>query len=128
MTEKTVPMKTQKAIPATRGEERYLRPPVDIYETDDRLTVLCDMPGVKQDDVNVHIDKGVLTIEGRTGLNPEGEAILTEFALANYFRQFELNDQVDPDGIQAQIKHGVLKIDIPKAEQAKPKKIPVKLG
>jgi HSP20 family protein len=128
MTEKTVPAKKYKDVPATRGEDRYLRPPVDIFETDDSLVAVCDMPGVSQQGIDVSIDNGVLTIEGKSSYEPVGEAIYTEFALSNYFRQFELNQDVDQEGITAALKHGVLTVAIPKSERVKPKKIAVTIG
>jgi HSP20 family protein len=128
MTEKTIPVKSEKDVATTREEERYLRPPVDIYETDDGLTVLCDMPGVNNENIDVNIDDNILTIQGRTEVESKGEPIYSEFNLANFFRQFELSEYVDQEKIAAELKNGVLTLHLPKAEKAKPKKVQIKVG
>jgi len=109
---------------------RYFRPDVDIYETDDGLHLRADMPGVKDQDVEVTLENGVLTIEGKVwvdaykGLSP----LYTEYNVGNYFRQFELNEALDESKISAKMKDGVLELELPKAEAAKPRRIEVKIG
>jgi len=128
MTEKTVPVKTEKEVPATREEERYLKPPVDIYETDKELVVVTDMPGVGQDNVDVGVDNNILTISGKVKHEACGDECYREFSLLNYFRQFELSEEVAQDKISAGLKNGVLTITLPKVEKAKPKQITVKVN
>ena len=130
MAEKTVPAPREETQPAaqepTRNAERYLAPAVDIYETKDGLTVLADLPGVKLENVDLRVDDGVLTIEGRTSHNPAANPIYREFALASFFRQFQLPEQVDAAAINASLDHGVLRVDLPWAAKVKPRKIEVK--
>lgn len=129
MKEKTVPAKAEpQAVAATREEDRYLRPPVDIYEKEDKLVVICDMPGVSSDQVEVKIDDGILTIQGKTSHKPKGEKIYSEFSLLNFFRQFELPDLINQVKISADLKNGVLALTLPKQEKAKPKQISVKVN
>lgn len=134
MAEKTV---QESKVPARSGEEqpvatrepaRYLTPAVDIYETKNGLNVVADMPGVKKEDLKVHVDEGILTIEGVTTLTHRKNPLTEEYALFNYFRQFQLTDEVDHEKITAELKNGVLNVQLPKAEKAKPKRIKVKVS
>ena len=129
MKETTVPQTQQQSqVAETREPERTLTPPVDIYETEDGLTVVVDLPGVAKGDVDVNVENDLLTISGKASTRTPGEKRYQEYALANYFRQFQLSEKVDREKIQAEIKHGVLKLHLPKAEAAKPKKISVKVA
>jgi HSP20 family molecular chaperone IbpA len=112
---------------ATREPTRHLTPAVDIFETDNGLTVVADMPGVAKDDLNIQVEEGILTIQGRTTLSRRNNPTSEEYKLYNYFRQFELSDDVDHDHIHAELKNGVVTLNLPKAERAKPKKIKVKV-
>jgi HSP20 family molecular chaperone IbpA len=134
MAEKTVAttenqeVMTQDQPEGTRMQERYVTPPVDIYEVPDGLVVTADVPGVTHDQLDVRVDNNVLTIRAHTGYTPSAEAMYREFQLVNYFRQFELSDKVDQDKISADLKHGVLTLTLPKAEEAKPRKISVSVS
>ena len=89
MAEKTVPVKRESGKPmGTREESRYLIPPVDIYETKAGLAILCDLPGVDKDGVDVKLDDDVLTIQGKLEHKVPGDMIASEFELLNYYRQF----------------------------------------
>ncbi|HEY2989014.1 MAG TPA: Hsp20/alpha crystallin family protein [Candidatus Binatia bacterium] len=112
----------------THSRERTLTPPVDIYETPDGLVVLADLPGVSKEGLDVRVENDILTIRGTSSDGLPGEPIYREFELANYFRQFELSEKVDQNKITAELKHGVLTLKLPKAEEAKPKKIEVKVN
>ena len=134
MAEKTV---QESKVPARSGEEqpvatrepaRYLTPAVDIYETRNGLNVVADMPGVKKEDLKVHVNEGILTIEGMTTLTQRKNPLNEEYALYNYFRQFQLTDEVDHEKITAELKNGVLNVHLPRAEKAKPKRIKVKVS
>jgi HSP20 family protein len=111
----------------TRGWERHLRPPVDIYETPDELVLMADMPGVSGDNLEVNIEDGVLTVRGKPALDSRGEPIFREFELATFFRQFQLGTDIDTDKVQARLKSGVAELHLPKSERAKPKRIPVQM-
>ena len=130
MTETTVPAKDERTteLTATREDSRYLVPPVDIYETGDGLTVVADLPGVKKEAVSIRVENNTLTIEGKPEYATRGSAILEEFGLVRFFRQFELSDRVNQDKIEAQLSNGVLTVHLPKAEKAKPRQIEVKVG
>lgn len=131
MAEQTVVTSTrQETSPSketTHSRERTITPPVDIYETEEGLVVLADLPGVDKDGLDVRVENDILTIRGTSRNGLPGEPIYREFELANYFRQFELSDKVDQSKITAELKHGVLTLRLPKAEEAKPKKIEVKV-
>ncbi len=113
---------------ATRDETRYIAPPVDIYETDDALVVVADLPGVKSDEVDIRVEDNVLTIKGKADYIPPANVLRGEFNLQGYYRQFQLSDEVDQDKISAESKNGVLTIRLPKAEKSKPRQIKVKMS
>lgn len=131
MAEKTVPAVSERqadvAREETRGRARHLRPPVDIYETAAGLTVVADLPGVEKDAIEIRVDNGVLLIEGQTRPVAPGDPVWSEFQLLNFFREFLLPDEVDQDKINADLRHGVLTVHLPKAEKARPKRIDVKV-
>ncbi|GAB4175760.1 MAG: Hsp20/alpha crystallin family protein [Geothermobacteraceae bacterium] len=109
-----------------RNPERFLTPAVDIFETDEGLTLVADIPGVDKDHLRLDIDQGVLTIEGLASQVDQGEQVLQEFGASGYFRQFRLPDSLDADRTEAELKDGVLRLHLPKSEAAKPKKIAIK--
>ncbi len=113
---------------ATRDETRYIAPPVDIYETDDALVVVADLPGVKSDEVDIRVEDNILTIKGKADYDPPANILRGEFNLQGYYRQFQLSDEVDQGKISAESKNGVLTIRLPKAEKSKPRQIKVRMG
>jgi len=120
---------SESPAPFTREEGRYLVPPVDIYEDNDGLTVVVDLPGVQKDAIDIRVENGRLSIEGRQPTHSiAGDSPYAEFQLMNFYRQFALSDEVEQEGISADLKHGVLTLHLPKAEKAKPKKIEVAVG
>jgi HSP20 family molecular chaperone IbpA len=130
MAEKTVATATQHvpaATEGTRNQERNVAPPVDIYETPDGLVVMADLPGVAQDDLDVRVDNNILTIRGISRHAAPGEPVHREYELINFFRQFELGERIDQGKISAELKHGVLTLNLPKAEEAKARKIEVRV-
>lgn len=132
MAEKTVPGVQSEATPArredTRAQERYITPPVDIFETKDGLTVVADLPGVEQKALDVRVADGILTIHGKTAHIAPGTPVEREFELLNFYRQFELPEELDSEKIAAELKHGVLTLHLPKKEKAKPRKIDVSVS
>ena len=130
MAEKTVATNSQeKNLPSgeeTRSQERYVTPPVDIYEDIDGLVVKADLPGVARENLDVRVENNLLSIRGRPEHGIPGEPIYREYELANFFRQFELNERVDQAKISAELKHGVLTLNLPRAEEAKPRKVAVR--
>jgi HSP20 family molecular chaperone IbpA len=110
---------------STRNHERYVAPPVDIYETRDGLVVLADLPGVAKEALDVRVDHNMLTIRGHARHAVPGEVTYREYELVNFFRQFELSEKVDQSQISAELKRGVLTLHWPKAQEAKPRQIEV---
>ena len=125
MKESTIPEKTEAKAPDTRDESRTLVPPVDIFETADSLVAIADLPGVTKETVDVRVENDVLTIKGSPKLNDPGDSLSREFELHDYFRQFQLGEQIDQEKIGADIRHGVLTVRLPKVEKVKPKQIEV---
>jgi HSP20 family molecular chaperone IbpA len=132
MAERTVATRSQQTTTPsreeTRSQERYVTPPVDIYETAEGLVVKADLPGVGKENLDVRVENNLLTIRGKSANVAPGEPIYREYELVNFFRQFELNERVDQARISADLKHGVLTLQLPKAEQAKPRKIDVQVA
>ncbi len=131
MAEKTVPSVAQERTPVreeTRAEARYITPPVDIFETKDGLTVVADLPGVEQGNLDVRVAEGLLTLHARTAHAAPGTPLDREYELLNFYRQFELPEAVDTEKIRAELKHGVLALHLPKKEKAKPRQIQVTVG
>lgn len=109
--------------------EAMQTPPVDLYETDTGWVLLADVPGVGKDDVEVEVDRGVLTVRAAmSGEPPAARLVLEEFARADYFRTVVLSDEVDWERIGANVRDGVLTVTMPKAEQARPRRIRVEPG
>ena len=110
----------------TRSGRTYL-PEVDICETPEALWLWADMPGVDDTSINVNVADGVLTIEGRVTIkNYENLApMYTEYNVGNYLRRFTVSSEVDTDRIAARMSNGVLELEMPKSERAKPRRISV---
>jgi len=108
----------------TRAGERYISPAVDIYETEEGLTLVADVPGLSEKSLNISIDQGILTIEGDAAAGV-GEYQYREFVMSGYWRQFQLPETLDAEKARAEVKHGVLTLHLPKAEAAKPKRISI---
>jgi HSP20 family molecular chaperone IbpA len=131
MAEKTVPATQNRPISnreETRSVERYVTPPVDIYESGDALIVTADLPGVAKENLDVRVENNLLTIRGKPSHLAAGDPIYREYELASFFRQFELNEKVDQANISAELQHGVLTLRLPKAQETKPRKIEVKVN
>lgn len=107
---------------------RLFMPAADIYEAQDALIVILEMPGVEKSNVDIHFEDGVLSVEGRLdpskykGLLP----LYTEYNIGHYSRSFRLSSKIDQNKIGAEMKDGVLSLQLPKVEEAKPRTIPVK--
>ena len=115
--------KEETTIPA-----RIFMPATDIYEAEDALTVILEMPGVEKSNVSIHVEDGALKVEGRLdlakyrGLQP----LYTEYNIGHYSRSFRLSSKIDQSKIAAEMKDGVLSLKLPKIEEAKPRTIQVK--
>lgn len=128
MTEKSLSQqpKTSLSREATRSSEHFVTPAVDIFESEQGLTLVADVPGLDREHLSIDIDKGILTLEGRAPSVQGGAEIYREFTMPRYYRQFQLPDSVDLSRISAEIQNGVLTLQLPKAEAAKPRRIEVR--
>jgi HSP20 family molecular chaperone IbpA len=109
---------------------RVFTPAVDIFETDAAITVLADMPGVEAEGLHVDLRKNVLTIEG-TVSKIEGKSerlLMREYETGGFQREFRLTNLIDQNKIDATLRDGVLRLTLPKAEAARPRKIEVRAG
>jgi len=114
---------------ATGRAEASLLPPVNVVEDSGGITLIADLPGVPKDKLSLQVEADTLTIEGEVGLPlPEGmESLHAEIALPRYRRVFTLSQELDPDKVSAAFNHGVLKLRIPKAAHAQPRKIAIRV-
>lgn len=102
-------------------------PRVDIYENKESLFLMADMPGVDEKTVDIELEKNILTITGRVenGQAKDTTMLYSEYEIGDYERVFTLSDEIDRDRIVATVKNGVLRLELPKAEEVKPKKIAI---
>ena len=102
-------------------------PVTDIFETEEALRVVLEMPGVSKDSVQVDVENNVLTITGQIGFSKyEGlQPLYTEYNIGNYSRSFRLSNEIEQERIRAELNDGVMTLVLPKAEKAKPRKIKV---
>ena len=130
MTEKDLQIPEKKEVQSSAEGTRNVPvfiPAVDIYETEQELTLMADMPGVPIESVDIDLEGEQLTIRGVVPQSDgTGRVLLREYAVGDYYRQFTLSNDIDRGKIQASMKDGVLKLVLPKAEAAKPRKIEVK--
>ena len=108
-----------------RRVDNWLTPAVDIYEDDQSLTLVADLPGVPKARLNLGIDKGVLTIEALAPSASDAPGLYREFGTTGYYRRFQLPDMLEFDRVAAELKEGVLKVVMPKSAAARPRKIEV---
>jgi HSP20 family protein len=129
MTDKELTVKNTQEV--TREEPtrsgRTYQPDVDIYETPHALWLWADMPGVDEKQISVNLGDDVLTIEGRVALDDYKDLspAYTEYNVGNYLRRFTISSDVDADKIKARMTSGVLELELPKSDRAKPRRLPV---
>jgi HSP20 family protein len=106
---------------------RLFVPAADIYEAPDALTVILEMPGVEKSNVSISVEDGVLSVEGRLDLSKYHglQPLYTEYNIGHYSRSFRLSSKIDQSKIAAEMKDGVLSLQLPKVEQAKPRTIQI---
>jgi HSP20 family protein len=117
-----VEKKQESTIPT-----RAFLPITDIFETEQALSVILEMPGVVKDNVDISVENDTLTIQGRIDYSKyEGlQPVYTEYNIGHYVRTFQISGKIDQGQISAELKDGVMKLVLPKAEKAKPRKINV---
>jgi HSP20 family molecular chaperone IbpA len=111
--------KEEKTVPG-----RYYVPYADIYETDDSLSVVMEMPGVEKNKLTVALENGVLRVDGQIDFSKyeEMEPVYTEYNVGHYTRSFTLSNKIDQEKISAQLEDGVLTLTLPKAKEAQPRR------
>lgn len=114
--------KQEATVPA-----RAFVPTTDIFEAEEALTVILEMPGVAKENVEISVESGVLSVVGRVDFSKyEGmQPVYTEYNVGNYRRSFSLSNKIDQGRIAAEINDGVLTVTLPKAEEAKPRRIAI---
>lgn len=117
--------KTTPAAMETERTREAIAPTVDVYENENEVLVLADLPGVTQDKLTIHFDKGRLTIEGRRS-PPQWSPRFAETTLADFRRTFLVPQGIDANQISAELAQGVLQVHLPKLASAKPRRIEVK--
>ncbi len=111
-------------------ERQCLVPKTDIYESDDMIVILADIPGVDQDSLDITLDKSILSIDAYNSSSEDNDFSVTysEYVPGDYHRKFRLAEEINADKIEAIVADGVLELRLPKAEEVKIKKIPIKAG
>ena len=112
----------------TRSAERFLRPAVNIVETEEGFFVTADMPGASKDKIEVNVDKGILTISAPANRSTPGTPAYREFELGTYYRQFSVPQTLDHSKAKAGYVNGILTLQVPKTEAAKPRRITVEVA
>ena len=115
-------------VSAETSQERWYVPRADIFEREDALVLMVDLPGVEEKGVNIDLEEGDLTITGYVApcTFPRHELQYREYREGSFKRSFSILADVDEDRIQASLRNGVLRVELPKSEKAKPKRIAVK--
>lgn len=126
--ERTDMQRVESAIPEQTRQGSVYLPPVDIFESDDAITVLADLPGVTPEWLDIDLRDNVLTLSGR--VRPTAGAnetdVLREYEAGTFFRQFTLAETINQAKIDAKLSDGVLRLELPKLERAKPRQIMVR--
>ncbi|HSV82327.1 MAG TPA: Hsp20/alpha crystallin family protein [Ramlibacter sp.] len=120
----------QAGFEQQQQQQHFVVPPVDVFENDASITLLADLPGVPRENLNLRVDGDALVIEAiAVNAGPENmELVYGEVQIPAYRRQFTLSRELDASRIDAQLRDGVLRLTIPKAEAAKPRRIQVQVG
>jgi HSP20 family protein len=107
---------------------RVFRPDVDILERADAYVIQADLPGVTDDSVDIHLDKGVLTLDARTVADSNAESprpVHAEYQSGGYHREFRISEDIDPGAVTAKMEDGVLELLLPKSAKNQPRRIAV---
>jgi len=113
----------------TATSTRTFDPSIDVHASDNEVVFVCDVPGIKQDDLEITLENHVLTIKGtRKFEGKENEQVMLGRAYGSFNRSYTLPDYVDDENLSARLADGVLTIRIPKQPKAKPKKIQITNG
>lgn len=108
-----------------RQELATMAPVVDIYENDDEILLYADMPGVTKENITINVDNGKLEISAIRNVQTKGVVSWREFGDVEFKRIFAVPQSIDVSKVNAELKEGVLKLQLPKSEAAKPRKIEI---
>ena len=113
-----------------QAQQRFVIPPVDVFENESSITLLADLPGVTRDQLQVRVDGDTLVLEATAATSgPENmQLVYGEAQCPAYRRQFTLSRELDTTRIEAQLRDGVLRLTLPKAEEARPRRIQVQVS
>jgi len=117
-------------FPRTHGEQPTVLPKVNVIEKEEAFHLEAETPGMTQKDVSIEFHNGVLTLKGhreKDSQSDKNDYRIREFSKQSFARSFRLSDQIDSEKVAARMDQGVLKVTLPKKEQAKPKKIDIKV-
>jgi HSP20 family molecular chaperone IbpA len=128
MSEKTDVVKREATETESTRRIQSISPAVDIYENEDEILLLADMPGVTKEQIRVNLDNGELSLAGTRTLQVSGATSMEEFGDVDYRRNFSVPQTIDVEKINAVLKDGVLHLHLPKSAAAKPKQIKIKAG
>ena len=117
--------KQSGVVKANTDKVKYYQPSTDVRETDTHIVIQFDMPGVSSDNVDLTVEKGTLIVTGKSDPEEQGAAIYRETHIGDYQRTFTLSEDVDTEKITAEMKAGVLTVQVAKAEKAKPKRVEI---
>jgi len=123
----TKPGVGEKTLRNLKGRA-VVAPPVDIFENSEEYLLVVDLPGVNEKNVNVHVERGEMFIEGNRESEEQGTVLAREWRPLDYRRSFILPDSINTEAIVANLKAGVLHVRIPKASSARPRRIEVTAG
>jgi HSP20 family protein len=114
---------------ASERSARRFEPTIDVRANQEEVVFVCDVPGVKQEDLEVTLENQILTIKGtRKYANKENEQVVLERAYGSFQRAYTLPENLDASRLEAHLADGVLTIHIPKVPKAKPRKIEIGTG
>jgi HSP20 family molecular chaperone IbpA len=107
-------------------EGPVFNPDVDIYETEEELVLIADLPDVQKEDLDIDLNENTLTINAHVKQGTTGTLLYKEYDVGDYKRSFTISNVIDQGKIQAELKNGILRVVLPKAETAKPRKIEIR--
>ena len=125
---KAIDVDVERGQDPTFPPESYFLPATDVYETEDALVLLAEMPGVAPDGLDVTVEDNVLVIRGDpvSGAAEDGDVLLKEFEVGSFYRAFQLPADYDTEKVEASVRQGVLTLRLPKSDRLKPRRIEVK--
>jgi HSP20 family molecular chaperone IbpA len=115
----------------TRGRQyvqRAVAPPVDVYENNDEVLLVADVPGVSSEQVDVRVENGTLTLQARRADEKDGTALAREYEVVDFARTFRIPAGIDTANISAEAKNGTLVVRLPKIAAVKARQIAVRQG